>query len=78
MGDKPNPQVNARMIVMNGWKYVYRPDDVDELYFLYLDTDELRNEANNMLYRPILDVMRDRLARWMRETGDVLRIGEYT
>jgi arylsulfatase A-like enzyme len=38
-GDKPNPQVHARVVVDHRWKYVYRPDDdvTEEHYDLQTD-----------------------------------------
>jgi arylsulfatase A-like enzyme len=72
VADKVNPQRDTRMIVTARWKYVYRPGDLDELYDLGTDPDELRNLAGEPTCRDQLDQLRGRLAAWMQETDDVL------
>ena len=60
------------MIVAGQWKYVYRPGDIDELYDLTMDPDELRNMAGEPACQVALADLRRRLAAWMRETADPL------
>jgi choline-sulfatase len=73
-GDRINPQQNARMVRVPGWKYVWRPDDVDELYDLAADPDELRNKlpGTDEAHRARVRSLRDLLRRWMVATDDPL------
>jgi arylsulfatase A-like enzyme len=72
VADKVNPQLDTRMVVTQQWKYVFRPGDIDELYDLATDPDELRNLAGEPACAPVLSELRARLADWMHETEDVL------
>lgn len=71
-GDLPNPQAHARMIADGRWKFVYRPGDVDELYDLQTDPEELRNLAREASAARQLARLRAALAAWMRQTDDPL------
>jgi len=71
-GDVPNPQVHARLIFDGRWKYVYRPGDVDELYDLHTDPEELCNLASAAEAAGQLVHLRAGLAAWMRRTDDPL------
>jgi choline-sulfatase len=72
IGDLPNPQINARMILRGDWKYVYRLDDTDELYDLCRDSDEMANLASSPEHEPIRRDLAEALAAWMRVTADPL------
>jgi arylsulfatase A-like enzyme len=80
VGDRVNPQVDARMVVKRDHKYVYRPggvsaspaEAVDELYDLARDPDELHNVAGAAAYRPVQEDLVARLRDWMRQTEDRL------
>jgi arylsulfatase A-like enzyme len=73
-GDVPNPQVHARVVIADRWKYVYRPeDDVQhELYDLAADPDEMRNLAPSPQHAGVLRTLQDRLRDWMHLTDDTL------
>jgi arylsulfatase A-like enzyme len=49
--------------------------DDQQLYDLVLDPNESRNLATDPAYQHVLDDLRDRLKRWMAETGDPLLDG---
>jgi len=73
VGDKVNPQTDARMIRTRRWKYIWRLEDTDELYDLVEDPNELRNLATAKEQRIVVEALREQLAVWMRETGDALQ-----
>lgn len=62
----------AAMVRTDRCKYVYCPDDRDELYDLEADPQEIRNVVDSPGYAHVRDEMRERLLRWMLDTGDVL------
>lgn len=65
-----NPQVDARVVIGRRWKYVFRPDDLDELYDLADDPGELRNLAASPAHGAVAQQLQEALAQWMRATGD--------
>lgn len=71
-GDLISLQVDARMVRTERWKYVYRPNDLDELYDVGTDPENMRNLASDPRHANDLRAMRARLAAWMRETEDTL------
>lgn len=73
-GDLVNPQLDARMIRTRRWKYAWRPGDVDELYDLEADPEELANLAAATKHAAALQQLRVRLAAWMQETEDPLPV----
>jgi len=54
------------------WKYCCTPGDVDELYDLHADGDELHNLAADPRYADVVREHRDHLLRWEIETEDTL------
>jgi arylsulfatase A-like enzyme len=74
VGDQPNPQIDARMVVSGSWKYVLRTDDVpEELYELSTDPDELTNLASRSdCPEARLAEMRSLLTRWQSQTLDTM------
>ena len=72
--EHPGANTRGRAVRTDRWKYVWRLDDVEELYDLAADPDET---DNLLVTRPgehgdIRDEMRERLLRWTAETGDML------
>jgi arylsulfatase A-like enzyme len=57
----------------HGW--LERPVAREQLYDLVFDPNEAANLAADPTYAPVLDELRDRLERWMHETGDPLLDG---
>jgi hypothetical protein len=57
----------------HGW--LERPVAREQLYDLVLDPNEAANVAGDPTYAPVLHELRDRLERWMQETGDPLLDG---
>lgn len=68
--DLVNPQADARAIVTRTHKYVYRPGDLDELYDLEADPEELRNLSGTDAR--LESWLRQALERWMDDTLDTL------
>ena len=64
---------SQRMVRTDRYKYVYNPPDVDELYDLKRDPDELQNLVDHPQYGDVLDRLRRRLHEWMLESDDSLR-----
>ena len=69
-----NPRAARRAVMVrtDRYKYVYSPADRDELYDLHIDPQEVRNVADAPQYARVRDELRERLLRWMVDTGDVL------
>ncbi len=64
----------AAMIRTKQWKYVYAPEDTDELYDLQADPDTRHNLIENPDYDTKRDELRERLLRWFLHTGDTLSL----
>ena len=62
----------AMMIRTESWKYVYSPGERDELFDLVADPREIVNLADDPQYASVVAELRERLLRWMLDTGDVL------
>ena len=69
-----NPGLAQRtmMVRTEKWKYVYAPGERDELYDLASDPREITNLAANPQHASVVAELRERLLRWMLDTGDVL------
>ncbi|HZJ57268.1 MAG TPA: sulfatase/phosphatase domain-containing protein, partial [Clostridia bacterium] len=61
-----------RMIRNNSWKYIWNTTDIDELYDLEKDPDELYNLMGQEKYMPIVTELRKRLYEILLEEGDGL------
>lgn len=76
MGDlifgQPDIAPRTLMIRTEQWKYVYAPDDRDELFDLRADPRELVNLADRPAQASVVAHLRERLLRWMLHTADVL------
>ena len=64
---------SQRMVRTERWKYVYQPNDLDELYDLKTDPAEMHNLVNDQIYAEILDEMKARLLGWNDETKDMFQ-----
>lgn len=67
----PRATSRAIMVRTDRWKYTYCPADRDELFDLTRDPDELRNLADDPAHASVRAELRERLLRWMLDTGDV-------
>jgi len=63
-----------RCIVSDHYKYIWNMDDFEELYDLASDPLEEHNIAREAQAESIKTDLRDRLACWMDETGDFIRL----
>jgi arylsulfatase A-like enzyme len=61
-----------RMMRTASWKYVFTPQDIDELYDLEHDPGELRNLSDEPDHAVALNRLRGHLFAWMERTGDPL------
>ncbi len=69
--NEEGPQHTKAIMERNrDFKYVYRLYEKDELYNLKKDPMETRNEIDNPEYTEIIKNMKDRLLRFVIETGD--------
>lgn len=59
-----------RMLRTRSWKYVWNPTDVDELYDLEGDPEELTNRVDDESVEGVLAELRVRLFEHLREEGD--------
>lgn len=59
-----------RMLRTRNWKYVWNPTDIDELYDLQTDPDELCNRIGDPLLQERLAGLRRRLLEALDECGD--------
>jgi len=66
--------VDARAIMMDGYKYIATNDQLHELYDLKNDPFELKNLIRISEYKVILEKLRDNLAEWQMKTDDPVRI----
>jgi arylsulfatase A-like enzyme len=64
---------SQRMVRTAGWKYVYNPHDLDELYNLRDDPGELANLAERPEFAGVREEMQARLLGWNDATGDMFR-----
>lgn len=67
--------ISQRMIRYQHWKYVFNAGDMEELYNLNEDPHERVNLAQDCDHPAALDMMRNKLAEWMKETDDQLLKG---
>jgi arylsulfatase A-like enzyme len=65
---------SQRMVRTDRYKYVYNGPDIDELYDLEADPDELQNLIDHPEYADARREMRERLIEWMDETADPNRM----
>jgi len=68
----PGVAARALMVRTDRWKYVYSPHDRNELYDLAADPHELNNLAGTAGHEKREAELRERLLKWMLDTGDVL------
>ena len=62
----------VRAIRNEHWKYVWNPQDINELYDLDNDPHELTNLASDEEFAPVRDGLHQQLLAWLREVGDPL------
>lgn len=63
-------QLAAHVVIYDGrWKYIRNRFDIDELYDLETDVDEMRNLAPQPEYRERVDSRRHQIAEMVRHTG---------
>jgi arylsulfatase A-like enzyme len=64
-----------RMIRWADYKYVFNAPDIDEFYDLENDPNELVNRIDASRYQNRVKEGRQRLLKWMRDTGDPMLSG---
>jgi arylsulfatase A-like enzyme len=68
----PQVRTRAMMVRTQTHKYTYCPGDCDELFDLRNDPGESHNLAGDPAHRETVNALRERLLRWMLDTGDVM------
>ena len=71
----PNVDDSPSKDVLTGAGWAERPIPPEQLYDLHFDPGETVNRVPDPAYAGVLDELRERLDRWMRETHDPLRDG---
>jgi len=61
---------SQRMVRTDRYKYVHNAPDINELYDLDRDPDELHNRIDHPEYRSVRDRLEATLLEWMTETDD--------
>lgn len=64
---------SQRMVRWANYKYIFNAPDEDELYDLGQDPHELVNQIDSPAYAEIAEQGRQRLLKWMEDSGDPLR-----
>jgi len=64
-----------RMLRTPAWKYIFTPQDIDELYDLERDPGEVRNLADEPAHAAVRAELRARVFAWLERTADPLRSG---
>jgi hypothetical protein len=62
-----------RFLRTSCYKYAFNALDVDELYDLQQDPDEMVNRIDDPAYAAVVDEMRERMWAYMQELGDPIR-----
>jgi arylsulfatase A-like enzyme len=71
VGDGPE-HGKAVMCRTNGYKYVRRLSETDELYDLHADPREMHNRIGDPALAPVLAEMKERMLTFFLETGDAV------
>ena len=68
------PKVFAKSVMVRteDFKYIYCPDDIDELYDLRRDPKETINIANDPLAKAIITQLKERILKWLLHTADTV------
>ena len=69
------PQNFQRLIRTLEWKYCYASNGASQLYNLEKDPGETKNLTEEASARAVRQKLHTRMAQWMRETGDMRKIG---
>jgi hypothetical protein len=64
------------VITPDGWKLCLRDSDLNELYNLKDDPDEVRNLYYTGEHREIISRCREEIQRWQKSTGDKIKLSE--
>jgi len=62
----------GRVLITDKYKYIWNHGDMDELYDLKEDPNELNNLINNEDHKETIDDMKNRLKKWRDKTGDIV------
>ncbi|MEK7395517.1 MAG: sulfatase-like hydrolase/transferase [Candidatus Poribacteria bacterium] len=67
-----DPKVFSKAVMVRNerYKYIYCPDDMDELYDLVSDPQEINNIANNPSMENVMRELRDKIAGWLLRSSD--------
>lgn len=65
---------DAKMVRTRRWKYNYYPEGYAELYDLQNDPREMKNLADDPMYREVVFEMKDRLLHWLTTADETDQI----
>ena len=65
---------DAKMVRTRRWKYNYYPEGYAELYDLQNDPHEMKNLADDPMYREVVFEMKDRLLHWLTTADETDQI----
>ena len=67
-----DPKVFSKAVMVRNerYKYIYCPDDIDELYDLQNDPQEINNIAGNPNMGNVMRELRDKIAGWLLRSSD--------
>jgi len=65
---------DAKMVRTRRWKYNYYPEGYAELYDLRNDPHEMKNLADDPMYREVVFEMKDRLLHWLTTADETDQI----
>ncbi len=68
---------SQRMIRNDNWKYIWNPTDVDELYDMVNDPDELNNLIHDKNHEKTISILRKKLYEVLSNEGDGLMKGPW-
>ena len=71
MATSKDELVIGRVLYWDKFKYIYNKNDIDELYDLEQDANELNSLIDEAEYASLLRTMKERLIKNQKQSGDL-------